>query len=77
MVRYARWDLLAVELIDPRSLTPLSPLYTLNKTANFIRGFFRYICGHTENRDLSISLILYVCSYFSVPNFLVASFTGK
>ena len=34
MVRYARWDLRSVELIDPRSLTPLSPLYPLNKTAN-------------------------------------------
>ena len=34
MVRYARWDLRAVELIDPRALTPLSPLYPLNKTAN-------------------------------------------
>ncbi len=34
MVRYARWDLRAVELIDPRALTPLSPLYPLNKAAN-------------------------------------------
>ena len=34
MIRYARWDLRAVELIDPRALTPLSPLYPLNKTAN-------------------------------------------
>ena len=34
MVRYARWDLRAVELIDPRTLAPLSPLYPLNKTAN-------------------------------------------
>ncbi|MCH8135349.1 MAG: transposase [Proteobacteria bacterium] len=33
-IRYARWDLRGVELIDPRSLTPLSPLYPLNKTAN-------------------------------------------
>ena len=28
------WDLRGVELIDPRALTPLSPLYPLNKTAN-------------------------------------------
>ena len=34
MIRYARWDLRGVELIDPRALTPLSPLYPLNKTAN-------------------------------------------
>jgi len=34
MLRYARWDLRSVELIDPRTLTPLSPLYPLNKTAN-------------------------------------------
>jgi putative transposase len=34
MIRYARWDLRAVELIDPRTLQPLSPLYPLDKTAN-------------------------------------------
>ncbi|MGB7930675.1 MAG: hypothetical protein WCH04_00360 [Gammaproteobacteria bacterium] len=28
------WDLCAVELIDPRTLTSLSALYPLNKTAN-------------------------------------------
>ena len=34
LVRYARWDLRAVELVDPRSLAPLVPLYPLDKTAN-------------------------------------------
>ena len=34
VVRAARWDLRAVELIDPRTLTPLSALYPLDKTAN-------------------------------------------
>lgn len=34
MVRYARWDLSAVELIDPITLTPLTSLYPLNKAAN-------------------------------------------
>ena len=34
MVRYARWDLRAVELIDPQTLAPLSALYPLNKAAN-------------------------------------------
>jgi transposase InsO family protein len=34
MIHYARWDLCAVELIDPRTLTSLSPLYPLDKTAN-------------------------------------------
>lgn len=33
-LRYARWDLRAVELIDPRTLTPLCPLYPLDKTTN-------------------------------------------
>ena len=33
-VRYARWDLGAVELIDPRHLTHLCPLYPLDKSAN-------------------------------------------
>jgi transposase InsO family protein len=34
MIRYARWDLRAVELIDPQTLQPVSPLYPLNKRAN-------------------------------------------
>jgi hypothetical protein len=34
MIRYARWNLRTVELIDPRTLAPLTPLYPLNKTAN-------------------------------------------
>ena len=34
VIRYARWDLRAVELVDPRSLAPLVPLYPLDKTAN-------------------------------------------
>ena len=34
MIRYARWDLRTVELIDPLTLTPLTPLYPLNKAAN-------------------------------------------
>jgi len=33
-IRYARWDLRAVDLIDPRTLAVLSPLYPLDKTAN-------------------------------------------
>ena len=33
-VRYARWDLSAVELIDPRTLVSLGPIYPLDKTAN-------------------------------------------
>ena len=33
-LRYARWDLRAVELIDPRTGTPLCPVYPLNKTAH-------------------------------------------
>jgi transposase InsO family protein len=33
-VRYARWDLRAVELIDPQTLVSLCPLYPLDKTAN-------------------------------------------
>ena len=33
-IRYARWDLSAVELIDPRTLKHLCPLYPLDKTAN-------------------------------------------
>ncbi len=33
-VRYARWDLGRVDLVDPRSGTILAPLYPLDKTAN-------------------------------------------
>lgn len=33
-VRYARWDLRAVELIDPRTQAPLCALYPVDKTAN-------------------------------------------
>ena len=33
-IRYARWDLSAVELIDARTLATLSPLYPLDKSAN-------------------------------------------
>ena len=34
MIRYARWDLRSVELIDPLTLAPVASLYPLNKTAN-------------------------------------------
>jgi putative transposase len=33
-VRYARWDLRRVDLVDPRSGTVLSPLYPLDRKAN-------------------------------------------
>ena len=33
-VRYARWDLSAVELIDPRTGAPLCAVYPVDKTAN-------------------------------------------
>jgi len=33
-VRYARWDLSRVDLVDPRSDTILAPLYPLDRTAN-------------------------------------------
>lgn len=33
-VRYARWDMSAVELIDPHTLDHLAPLYPLDKAAN-------------------------------------------
>jgi hypothetical protein len=33
-VRYARWDLGAVDLIDPRTDVTLCALYPLDKTAN-------------------------------------------
>lgn len=35
-MRYARWDLRAVDLIDERSGTVLCALYPLDKTANAI-----------------------------------------
>jgi hypothetical protein len=34
VVRYARWDLSRVDLIDPRSGTILTPIYPLDRTAN-------------------------------------------
>jgi transposase InsO family protein len=34
VVRYARWDLSRVDLVDPRHGTALAPLYPLDKTAN-------------------------------------------
>ncbi len=34
MIRYARWDLRSVELIDPLTLAPVASLYPLNKAAN-------------------------------------------
>jgi transposase InsO family protein len=34
VVRYARWDLGRVDLVDPRHGTPLAPLYPLDRTAN-------------------------------------------
>ena len=33
-VRYARWDLSAVDLVDPHTHVILCPLYPLDKTAN-------------------------------------------
>jgi putative transposase len=33
-VRYARWDLGRVDLVDPRQDTILAPLYPLDKSAN-------------------------------------------
>ena len=33
-VRYARWDLGRVDLVDPRNGTILAPLYPLDRTAN-------------------------------------------
>ena len=33
-VRYARWDLGRVDLVDERSGTVLAPIYPLDKTAN-------------------------------------------
>ena len=33
-VAYARWDLSAVELVDPHTGAPLCPLYPLDKAAN-------------------------------------------
>ena len=34
VVRYARWDLSRVDLVDPHSGTILAPLYPLDRTAN-------------------------------------------
>jgi transposase InsO family protein len=34
VVRYARWDLVRVDLVDPRHGTVLAPLYPLDRTAN-------------------------------------------
>ncbi len=34
LLHYARWDLSAVELLDPRTRAPLCPLYPLDKAAN-------------------------------------------
>jgi hypothetical protein len=34
VVRYARWDLSRVDLVDPRGGTVLAPLYPLDRTAN-------------------------------------------
>ena len=34
VVRYARWDLGRVDLVDPRNGTILAPLYPLDRTAN-------------------------------------------
>jgi putative transposase len=33
-VRYARWDLGRVDLVDPRDGTILAPIYPLDRTAN-------------------------------------------
>jgi transposase InsO family protein len=33
-VRYARWDLTRIELVDPRHGTSLAPLYPVDRTAN-------------------------------------------
>ncbi len=34
LVRYARWDLGHIHIIDPRSRRPLAPLYPLDKQRN-------------------------------------------
>ena len=34
VVRYARWNLSRVDLVDPRSGTILAPIYPLDRTAN-------------------------------------------
>ena len=34
VVRYARWDLRRVDLVDPQNGTILAPLYPLDRTAN-------------------------------------------
>lgn len=52
MVRYARWDLRAVELVDPRTLAPLVPLYPLDKTAN-AAGQRRALAPTDESPELT------------------------
>jgi putative transposase len=52
MVRYARWDLRAVELVDPRTLAPLVPLYPLDKTAN-AEGRRRALAPTDESPELT------------------------
>jgi hypothetical protein len=47
-LRYARWDLRCVDLIDPRTLKILCPLYPLDKSAN-ASGARRAL--HPENRE--------------------------
>ena len=46
-VAYARWDLSAVELVDPHSGTPLCPIYPLDKAAN-ASGQRRRLTPQTE-----------------------------
>jgi hypothetical protein len=48
-VRYARWDLSAVELIDPRTFSSLGPIYPLDKTAN-AEGRRRALQSAQQNR---------------------------
>ena len=50
-VRYARWDLSAVELIDPRTLKSLCPLYPLDKSAN-AAGHRRALHSTEEQTEL-------------------------
>ncbi len=52
MIRYARWDLGAVELIDPQTRIPLSPLYPLDKAAN-AEGRRRTLASHTDQNPQS------------------------
>jgi hypothetical protein len=37
-LRYARWDLASVDLIDPHTELPVAVLYPLDKTTNAERG---------------------------------------